>query len=75
MFKRAIKTVTDKVLTASNAAKAMSGNISKDDAISFVRTEVTDLVRATVFRYAIWMNLVFGFVGFVIGCIVMAVVL
>lgn len=79
MFKKICKFVTelmsDKVLTADNVMKAISASLPKDDMVTLVRTELFAVVRATIFRYAIWMNLLFGFVGFVIGCIVMAIVL
>ena len=69
MFNKLKDRITSRVMSASTVTQTIAGNFDKAAAISVVRDEVTSVVKTTLFHYFIWMNLAFGIVGFLAGCI------
>lgn len=62
-------------MTTTNVVKAATGNIDATAMAAVIRNEVIDVVKQTVAHYFIWMNAVFGVVGFALGCIVTLIIL
>ena len=72
MFSKLRKIVVDRIeLPVLLKAATKTANNEPLDFVAIVRDEAVSVVKEVVFFYAITMNLVFGGIGFLLGCILM----
>lgn len=64
MFKKVKDRIVAKAMSASSTPKAVIANIDHDAVVAVVRGEVAEVSKTMLFHYFIWLNLVFGVVGF-----------